>query len=467
MSDLRTRPAKKTEPEESMREFFEMLSPNERDAGRYLSHLVTTMFNRSLEAAAPSMLKLGRRLSEEPFSTRKHFFEQVTTENPWHVAFVAREELKGAGYLFVIELDKVKTPEAEAREQAEFAKFYSIEDPQERLRAISERLIGDILQEEKTLTLTSDFLDPALVSSVDLVKVYAFADDEGNKPAAYSDTAPTLAKVLESVSEGKWSHGTVGEFRPTKDHLELEPSDSSNRIMSVSGALAALNALSDGFHALGLDNEVKSRGDIVAGWSYIHFGEDKDVRLAEEAQGAVYSDSGIAGPISFDVTWEFWKNVTEVDLSARAEQIAEVIDMLKEHGFTSLDNQYECNDMDDFGHVAMDGPKTGTLWVRTQNGHYGVRFADSGGHLTKLVMARVSEADFGRAPLVIAQEGGGFLGSFDAVQAEGKWVPRFVTSRIGRFHDRTIRNINNVLLTLESMHCCLEEDLASERVRKL
>lgn len=456
------KPAAQIEPEESMWAYFDMLGPTARDVGGDLPRLVGTVFHRSMEAAWPSMLATGRRLaSEGPQSADGWEFEAAKTGNPWQVAFTARKGGEAAGLLYVSTLEKERTEAAAAAREARFAQAYGMADPAERMKAISQALVGEIVEDEKATELTDEYRNPSEVKRAGKVSVHVFKD--GGELEFHDGFTQPLADVLDAVGKGDWCHGVIGEMRPTGDYEGVEPCESSlDRCSQMSAAVEALKVLGKAIDAAGFTRDVYARGREVASWSYTHFGEEAAARLAEAAQVSVYADSGFAAQHSWETVWEFWKDSVEVDLSSRAGQIAEAVAMLRDGGYVSMENRYDCNDMDDFAHVVMDGPNFGTLWLQTQNGRYGVRFHEKDGAFGHVTLARVGEG-FGRSPLGIDPAEKGFLGAFQANPHRPEGPRKFLASLMGRFHDRTVRDINNIMLTLESVHCCLKEDLSAAR----
>jgi len=458
----RLRPAAEIEPEESMRAYFERLRPGAGNVGNDLPRFVNTVFQRSMEAVWPSMLATGRQVScKGPLEAGGWKFESVKTSNPWQVAFTARQGGSGGGLLYVANLDKERTDAAAACRNEAWKHVYAIPDLEERKAEIAKILMGEIIGDDRATQVTDEFRDPSEVARVEEVAVYAFKG-EGSLEF-YDGFAETLEGTVEAVGKGKWCHGLIGQCRPTADHLGIEPSDSSlDRTSQMAAAMESLRILSLAVEAAGFGKDVQERGRKVSSWSYAFFGDESDRHVSEAAQVAVYCDSGFAAQHSWEAVWEFWKDSVEMDLSARAGQIAETVSMLRDAGYVSMESRYDCNDLDDFAHVVMDGRGFGTLWLETQNGRYGIAFRQDGNSLSHLSMARVDEG-FGRSPMGINPSAKGFLGAFEASAHPNANGRRYLSVLMGRLRDRTIRDINNILLTLESVHCCLEADPASAR----
>src|SRR5690606_26494884 len=130
------KPAEECEAEASMHAFFDVTGTRFGSISHGLTELVTTMFHRSMEAAWPSMLSLGRGLEGREFHSRDWAFRQAVTGNPWHVCFVA-ENADGCGYLYVLELEKEKSEAYRQKEAERFKEVYAIEDLDKRRAAIA------------------------------------------------------------------------------------------------------------------------------------------------------------------------------------------------------------------------------------------------------------------------------------------------------------------------------------------
>lgn len=451
------RPAARIEPEESMRAFFEGLKPGARDVGADLQKVVGTVVHRSVEAAWPSMLAIGRRLAESgPMVADQWRFEATETGNPWQVSFAARQGGADSGVLFVIDLVKERTEAALAARNALLAAATENADVSARRSALAKMLIDEIVADDAATAVTEQYRDPAGLTRARQVSVYAFKDKDALD--FHDGYAEPLAATLEAAGKGAWSGGLVARCSPTPDHLAIEPREElSDRPPEMAAALGCLRVLSSAISAAKLEKEVRDRGRLVASWAYQHCSDEMDAHLAEAAQVAVYCDSGFAAQHSWETVWEFWKDAVEIDLTARVGEIHEIVAMLRDGGYVSMRKRYDCNDMDDHACVVMDDRKFGTLWLETPNGKYCVRFGQDSETLTHVALARVDKV-LGRTPLVLPMQSG-FLGSFKA--GPGR---RYLADRMGRFHDRTVRDINNILLTLDSVHCCLKEDRAAARM---
>lgn len=450
--------ARDCDPEASMASYFAAVGPHDKETGRDLSTLVSTMFQRTIESAWPSMLALGRLLkSGNRLHSRDWAFSTADTGNPWHVAFVA-EDNAGCGLLYVCGLEKERTQAATAREARRLEEARMIEDVAERRAAIARILVGSILVEDGSAAAEADYKAPSDVSSLDGVKVYAYRGSES--PGFYDGFSTRLPELLSKAGKGNYVQGVIAECRPTKDRYGMEPSGSVERCSQTAAVLSAMDTLYSGLDAAGLMKDVHARAKAVSDWQYPNFGSEANGHVTEAGQAAVYADSGFAGPTCFDVAWEFWKDTAETDLTRKINEIHEIIKMLRENGFVSYDFRYACNDMDDFAHVVMDSSRGfGTLWLETQNGRYAIRFRQDRDGLSHLVLARVEDG-FGVTPIGIDENEPGFLGAFALSPFPADDGKRRMSSHMmGRFHDRTVRDVNNILLTLDSVHCCLKEDL--------
>lgn len=452
--------ARDCDVEASMAAYF--ASRGSADAAYGLSTLVSTMFQRTAEAAWPSMLTLGRRLEAgESMRSGNWTFEAVRTGDPWNVAFVAEDE-SGCGFLYVLDLEKERSEARKAEVSARVEEARRIEDPEARRAAVAKALIDDILADEEAVAVGSDYKDPSEVSAVDKVRAYAY---RGCEPASFYDGySMTLPNLLDRIGGKEYAHGGIAECRPTKAVSGLEPRGTTERCPQTAAVLSALGVLGSGLETAGLMGDVRARGGTIERWRYPNYGDEDNGKVIEAAQGAVCADSGFAGPTCADIAWDFWRSAVETDLSSRSAALGEVVAMLREAGHVSTETRYDCNDMDDFAHVVMDGRDGfGTLWMRTQNGEYGIRFRQTSDALDHVVLARVSSG-FGTTPLGIGEDEPGFLGAFTpATKPPGGGVAPMVARKMGRFHDRTIRDINNILLTLDTIHCCLQAEMKANR----
>lgn len=450
--------AKDVEPDMSLAAYFSGLPRHKMDVGLELSDIITTVFHRSIEAAWPSMLTLGRRMQAGwTASAAGWTFRTVDTGNPWHVAFAAGKAGTDSGFLFTCVLEKERSAAFKEARAARSSGIMKNLDVAERRKLLATEIIGEIMEEEKALAFDPGlFRDPAEVEAVDQVKIHVFRGTD--KPDFYDGNADRIEDLLPLVRDDSYSSGLVATCTPTDDRLDSEPSASaSDRCSETATTLAALRVLETGLEQAGLLKAVYERSELVSSRRYLHFGDELSVHLAEAAQMAVYADSGFAGPHSFETVWEFWKDAAGFDLTRIAGKISETAAALVASGHGSREAGYECNDGRD--HVfATARPSFTLLWLTTQGGKYGIlvnRGPD--GEPSHFSLSRIKDF-FGKSAAAIDPEGAGFLGSFEAVLPGDDGLTRFGAVKMGRMTDRAIRDLNNILISLDSVHTCLKED---------
>lgn len=180
--------------------------------------------------------------------------------------------------------------------------------------------------------------------------------------------------------------------------------------------------------------------------------------LAMIGRAATYSDDGFAGPISNDVVFDLWMSSTQLGFSAHLEDMSYLIEHLPENGFISKDNQFACNDEDDRVHITQHG-KGGTLWLDDEGGQYAIQYQDGpDGQPAVFRLARVPESAFGKGGMGISTESEGYLCTFRKSEHDASI---FLMEQPARLNDRNFRDINHIILQLETLQCNLEDDMVA------
>jgi len=439
--------------------------------------------DRSLEAAYPSILALGRRLRGGGVSAGSWRVETADTGNPWQVALSATHA-HGWGFIYVTSL-KIRIPEGRLA-------LYAPDFDPEKIRSeglaqgmtgdelemdiISAELMAEIGAKEKLFRSRTlpDGVDADLVDKVDGVLVAAFRSGDRRK-GPVDGHLEEYVPTLDNIAKGAYVSGMIVKVRP--DHLledgrPMFKGTTGIDLRHHSAAYEAMKALRNAFGATGLLDEVRQRGMEVADRDYETVGGDlSDIALAEAAQGCVFQDGGLAAEITADTCANLWEIGLVRNFAERREELLTCIPMLARHGHTSRENEYQCND----GRTCMWlPPQEGPIKVlmRNQHGTYGIEITNGldpealpDEERLVLTLSRIGHPD-------LAEDDFSLPGIFNSpnLYRSADFLGTYSVARDGacsimirpHFSDRSIRDINGVTGLIETVAVCLEEDYGAE-----
>lgn len=436
--------------------WHELLSESGKFSSHDLADFVRIAFQRSMDAAAQSLNKLAHILKDKALHSGGWDFNAIEGGTPWDVMFSASSE-KDGGLLVHLQLRSEETEEAIARKQAKYAAATAGMAPEQVREHMASILIDEIMS--KDATSITDYKAPTEHSKVREVSIYGYSD--GSEPSIFCiDGVQSLEDVVKTaVSNSSIRSKLANSTISWSDELH-----GSADLYSSASVLDAMKVISHGLDAANLLRETYSHGREIGLRRYPDYYSDKKRAIHQAAQAAVYADSGLGGPITWETAFEIWTTGIQHTFVELEEQLAEVIETLAEHGHNSIECEYSCNDLDNHAHVQLNNDGSGVLWLSGQNGRYGLRFhaGDYGTDKGLYVLSSVSNDVYGMGMTAVDEEFDGYLSTFkrmDFERLDGK--PNFQIHRPARFSDRAIKDINNALMLVDTVHCCLRDDYSA------
>jgi len=461
----------------------EFVQETDPDLVQNFTDFTKIAMDRSLEAAYPSILALGRRLRGGGASSPGWRFEAADTGNPWQVAFSATHQ-DGWGFVYVTRLG-IDIPEGRLSE-------YAPDFDAEKIRAegVAEGLDEDMIEMD---VMTAGFMaeakakeklianrtlpagvDPHLCDDVDKVMVVAFRSADGNM-GPVDGHLQDYASTLDAIATDGYLSGLVVETRPDFLQENGEPLYKGTvgiNLRHNAAAFPSMSVLRDAFDAAGMLDDVMKRGMKVAKRKYEEIAERRSaLALAEAAQGSVYQDGGLAGDIASDTCSRLWSIGLTRSLARSTAELRSCLAPLAEHGHTSRESEYECND----GRTCMwIAPQVSPakILMRTQHGTYCVEITnvphvEAVADMDRIVLTACRIGDSGlredafdlraifNSPGLYRSEG--FLGSY--VIDENGTCSVLIHPR---FSDRAIRDLNGITGLIGTVAVCLDEDYGTK-----
>jgi hypothetical protein len=284
-----------------------------------------------------------------------------------------------------------------------------------------------------------------------------WADSELEKTKATMDfTSVFIPSAVLNVSPSLYLALDLGELATNPDI------PTSDCVSDIPAAIDALGVLTLGLRAAGLSDGLHERAATLARTSYSQFGGEYDRTLASIGASTAFRHQGNAAEKISRACTDVWSISVGADATHGREDFAQVIRMLEANGHVTRSSEYDCNDMDHFSFVERLEGRQAILWLRSQHAQYRVDFVED--HETGLprwltVSAQYEPRDdenfeFSYDQAKVSPDDDGFLARF-------RWDDeneRFVMNYSGPFHIRTIRSLNDILHSIRSVSCCLEQD---------
>lgn len=454
------------------RQYFAEYAATRQDSLADLSTVVDAAVMVAVETMWPTLLKFARQLKDHPVEHDGWVLKSAETSDRWSSTFLIEEADTGAGYVFNLQVWDELTDEAKRRVEelsaAAYAAIMAIEDDDERERRFEEYMFRKIsaksAEEQAILAAQASFRNPDDCHRLRQLICVAYkngeAYPEGQDP---KDSFPKELSETLSGGFGNYNSGEIFKFRPSiRMPGEVDAEFQAGKCISdICAPITVLNMLSDVLMSLDLDEEIQTRGKTMDGTRYLSYSDDLNVVLTSLGVGSVHNNRGIVGERTMGTLIHFHNQAACADMSRRAETLAELVDYIRDGGHISPDNQYDCNDMDDFAHVVDRGNDGTTLYLATQHNQYRIDLvqAENGSAPKEITLTVVPDDDFNaKAP----QPGeAGFL-AFFVLDDEDAETPSYSAYDMGPFETAHVRALNDLFFSIESMHCCWEEDHADE-----
>jgi hypothetical protein len=434
-------------------------------AGDALTGMVQAAVPLSIDLTKHALRALALDLRGSGMDVGGWRFEGLELEHRLHVAFTMAKE--GAGYLVVVKLYPDTTEEASAKLNA----FHRQRVENLAAAKAEQGLEGADYEKAKWRFLFTDPIpeedavkkDPASYKRtedcvhVEEVLCVAFAP-KGKKPEGRTvDECATLKEILANGFKA-YMPSKIFEIRPD---MGFDRGWSKNPslptladVRDFEAALVSLRIAGEGIREAGLMSKVSDFVSSRKETQYKFIGDDESAPIVEYGAAAVVPEGIVTARTSAAVS-ALWQLTSALDARQAASDIVSVAGTLAANGHTSSKACYECNDADDFAWVEEVDEGPAVIWLRGQNGSYRIETSISDGDLDALRISRISRSSFngGSASLSSDEK---FICEFRAGE-EGLEPSEFEEMTM-----RRIRDVNNVLFTLGSVACCLEEDYSSD-----
>jgi hypothetical protein len=202
-----------------------------------------------------------------------------------------------------------------------------------------------------------------------------------------------------------------------------------------------LCALSSVLRELGKEAQVAKDLEKYEAQGFWSARSGRAILLEEVGLTAVRASGGFLDEKVMEVLATVSDMAAEKAVATVMEDYRTLIARLPELGFDNADNQYDCNDMDDFLHVTREGG-IALLNLRTQNGEYRLYHDEASGAFYVQDSKRETN-----------------LGTFDVKRHEnGIWSSKIAWASDEDYSSRTVRSFNDAIFSTSSASCCLEMD---------
>lgn len=445
----------------ALQRFTEIYDGSHGDAGEALGDMAKAVVHLSVDLSKHGIRELALALRDTGIEVNGWSFESLKLKSRYDLAFTMAKD--GAGYLVRAKIDPEMTAAAakkmEVFHRQRVDRLSAVKAEQGLEGAEYEKTKWKILFTESIPEEDAVKADPASYKPIDdcfhveEVLCVAFAP-KGRLPEGRSlEECATLKEIIDRGLDGYLS-SKIFEISPEgmfdrgwAENPTLPPLPA---VRDFEAALLSLRIAGEGIRAAGLMSKVDDFVSSRKATQYRFIGDDQSAPVIELAAASV-ATSGIVTGQTADAVASLWQMTAAIDAGKAASDILSVAGALSANGHTSSTARYECNDADDFVWIEDSGDGATSLWLRGQNGNYRVDVDSSEGELDMLRLFRVS-ANAYRDGTDSQSPGASFICEFrsspDGLQAH---VFEEMTMR-------RIRDVNNILLTLRSVACCLEAD---------
>jgi hypothetical protein len=453
------------DPQTAADEYFANHVGKEQDATRRVTDVVDTSNVIAIDMMWPSILDAARRLPAlgaiefgdwriRPIVTGVHseafVIEQILTSEG--------EALhgNGGGYVFHLKLERIMSEEGEKKIKELDREEIDSGDPAERRNRLVRSMFHPSPARAAVEQDPANYLPKEFCTEVEEITCIAFKSKTGRNPEGYDgydSFSDDLEKILASGFEG-YQHGEIFEYHPSRlspDGDESPSLPSSWGLRNTAAAAYSMRTLSEALSALGYGADIAKRTQEHGDVHYLQYSREAGCLLRTIGAGAVFRDGGQFGEHAHAAAIGFLTRTATSDISRRMGELGELANYLEEGGHTTPDNEYECNDADDFGHIVGNDDGTRSLFIRTQHNQYRIDIVEEEGRIAGVSLGIIPEDQFD-APMPYVGDKG-FLGYF-AADEDGM----IIGHNVDLLHMTRLLGFNDLAFTIESMHCCWEEE---------
>ncbi len=288
-------------------------------------------------------------------------------------------------------------------------------------------------------------------------------DVYGPPPRVHREECMEYASFLkDTLRDSGWWPGIAMLLRPTRKTV----SEFDRQKWTVSGGMQTshiflsvelLTILSEVIKDAGFEKSVAADFEAMLDRKLWSASNKSGVLREEVGVAAVRESGGFMDGAVRDINAEFSARLTARVIETHAHEIIPIFNRLFELGYTSKENEYDCNDMRDISHVVQDEDGS-HLFLRTQNGRFRFDYNPLSGDMQgwrfstpdRLVGAFTSQVDLDGDPgSLIVQPG--WLGTSPS-------DPGHVA-----YTQIDVQGINQLIMSMSSISCCLEMDHPEEQ----
>lgn len=440
-----------------------------KDHGGAAADVASAAMQVSVEIGWPSVRKLAGKLRREgAMDVAGWRFAITEMPDAYLIGITAEHADLPGGWLYTSVISPDKNSEGieydrQYREKRKIEGASSIDLALERLRGEA-RVVTPKTHPEF-------YLAAAECKRVSRFSACAYVRNGGTPPAYRSDWADAELEKTKATMDfaSVFIPSAVLNVRPSI-YLSLDLGElaarpdipTSDCVSDIPAAIDAIGVLTLGLHAAGLTDELNDRTATLARTSYSQFGGEYSRTLASIGAATAFRHQGNAADKIGRACEDVWSIAVGADVTHGREDFARVIRMLEANGHVTGSTEYDCNDLDHFSFVERLEGAHAILWLRSQHAQYRVDFVED--HETQMprwltISAQYESHDdenheFSYDHTKVSPDGDGFLARF-------RWDDgneRFVMNYSGQFHSRTIRSLNDILHSIRSVSCCLEQD---------
>jgi hypothetical protein len=444
-----------------------------RDHGEAFVKVASAAMQVNVEIGWPSIRKLAQRLRDEgPIDAAGWRFATTAMPGAHEIAITAERDDQPGGWLYTCVISADKSPagledDRLYREKRKAEGASHIDIVLERLRGEAPRVTPathpEFYLSQDECKRVSNFSACAYPHNGGMPLTYDRGYAEGSLEEIKASTKFDSAFIPSAVVNVRPSLYLTVELGELASNPDIPTSDA---VSDIPAAMDAMGVLTLGLRAAGLSDELRERAASLAQTRYEQYGEEYSRTLASIGAGTAFRYQGNVADKIRQACTDVWSIAAGADATHGRDDFGQVVRMLEANGHVSRSSEYDCNDMDNFCFVERLEDRQGILWIRSQHAQYRVDFLED--HETALprwlTISAQREPDddedfeFSYEHGKVSPEHEGFLARF-------RWDDgdeRFVMNYSGPFHSRTIKNLNDVLFSVRSVSCCLEQDYPND-----
>lgn len=451
-----------------------------------LAYVASAAVQASVELTWPIVRKLGLHLRDVgPLVHDGWHFRAVDTGMHHSLSFVAEHEDEPGGWFYNCAISMKMTPEGEAALRAadeamvvEFAEAQAKLPVADRkpVHRFSTSFMDDSPEKVAVKADPANFIHQDECPHVQKFAVCPYY--RNGMPPIYSGySRDGLESILKEDYANGWVSARTVDVRPSiylQHGINQKPHMPTSTVVGdIPTSLVGMKVLGFGIQAADMVADVNARIKDLSEMQYVYFGSERGGVIDALGVAAAVQDLGLVEDSVHDLAVDLWKAAAAADATHAAVDFNIVLRLLREHGHTTCDDEFECNDAEDYSFVEEIDEGRGILWLRTQHGQYRIDFIEdaNGGPLRRMMISAQHDPslEYGGEDIVdfeysldgSHQIDSGQEGFLAVLEWDDERIAYEVTE-VGSFEGRTIRDLNGVLGKIGSVSCILEGEYEVE-----